>query len=412
MRIKTFPALRPTSEWAEKVASPPYDVVNSDEARALAEGRPYSFLRVVRSEIEFPPDISPYDDAVYQRAADNLARFQADGVLERAKPALYVYRLEQGDHVQVGVVTVCHVEDYDEERIKRHEKTRKAAEDDRARHVDVTDANTGPVFLTYRDDKEIDRQIAEIVATEPLYDFTSFDGVRNTLWEVRDADALSVSFAPVPATYIADGQHRAASAVRVAHSRRAANPDHSGQEEYNWFLAVLFPASQLRILAYNRCVADLNGRSAEEFLAETRTRFVVREATDARPEAPGHIRMFLDGAWWDISWEADAAADLVAGLDVSVLQDRLLAPVLAIEDPRHNTRIEFIGGVRGTDMLEERVRSGTAAVAFSLYPVTVDELMAVSDADLVMPPKSTWFEPKLKSGLVIHPLRTAPSLPQ
>ncbi len=405
MKIKPFIALRPPREMADRVASPPYDVVDTDEAREIADGNPLCFLRIVRSEIERPDLDDPYDDAVYARARENLERFKKEGYLKPAKePALYVYRLEQGDHAQTGVVTVSHIDDYDAGRIKRHEKTRKPTEDDRTRHVDTVNANTGPVFLTYRDQPAIDRLVADVVNGEPLYDFTAADGVRHTVWEVTAADEWVAGFAEVKEAYVADGHHRAASAARVARMRREADPATTGREEYNWFLTVFFPAGQLRILPYNRCVKDLNGKDGSAFLKEVRNRFSVKSADRPTPTEPGGTCMFLDGKWYEIKWERVSSDDPVARLDVSILQESLLEPVLGINDPRNNPRIEFVGGVRGTKELEKRVNSGRAAVAFSMYPVTVDQLMAVADAGRIMPPKSTWFEPKLKSGLLIHEL--------
>lgn len=406
MKIKPFIAIRPPVDMAAQVASPPYDVVDTTEARTIAEGNPYCFLRIVRPELELSDDVSPYDDSVYTRALMNYQRFRSEGALTQADgEALYVYRLQQGEHSQSGVVAVSHIDDYDSGRIKRHEKTRKPTEDDRTRHVDTVNANAGPVFLTYRDNEYIDQFVAAAEATDPLYDFVAPDGVRHTVWEVRDSAAWVEAFAEVSAAYVADGHHRAASAARVARMRRDADPHSTGKEEYNWFLTVLFPASQLRILAYNRCVKDLNGLDESAFLTAVKDKFTVTPTTDTSPQAPGSVQMYIGKQWYTVSWPADAApADPVAGLDVSVLQDNLLSPILGIDDPRNNPRIEFVGGVRGTAELERRVESGRAAVAFSLYPVTVDQLMSVADADLIMPPKSTWFEPKLKSGLLVHEL--------
>lgn len=405
MKIKPFIAVRPPKEIADQVAAPPYDVVDSDEAKDIANDNPHCFLRIVRSEIELPDGTDPYDQAVYQRASENFERFKMEGWLKSAAaPALYVYRLQQDDHQQLGVVTVCHIEDYDGGRIKRHEKTRKPTEDDRTRHVDMVNANTGPVFLTYRDQSAIDRLVSDVCQREPLYDFEAPDKVRHTVWEVTDTEEWVKGFAAIKESYVADGHHRAASAARVARMRRDADPHSTGVEEYNWFLTVLFPAGQLRILPYNRCVKDLNGLDASALLKAVRNRFNVRSAEHPEPAEPGGVCMYLDGKWYHLSWDPVSSDDPVAALDVSVLQNRLLAPVLGIDDPRNNPDIAFVGGVRGTKELEKRVNSGRAAVAFSMYPVTVDQLMAVADAGLIMPPKSTWFEPKLKSGLLVHEL--------
>ena len=406
MKIKPFIAIRPPVDKAAIVASPPYDVVDKEEARTIANDNPHCFLRIVRPELELPDNLSPYDDSVYARALENYKRFRQEGALQPAdSEAIYVYRLQQADHSQLGVVTVSHIDDYDAGRIKRHEKTRKPTEDDRTRHVDTLNANAGPVFLTYRDDPTIDQLVESAQQTSPLYDFEAADGVRHTVWEVLDTAAWVEAFAAVPAAYVADGHHRAASAARVARMRRDADPNSTGDEEYNWFLTVLFPAQQLHILPYNRCVHDLNGHDREAFLAAVQQRFSLFPADEKVPLSPGSVRMYLDGQWYSLQWDAAPLPnDPVARLDVSVLQDNLLAPVLGIDDPRNNPRIEFVGGIRGTQELERRVDSGRAAVAFSMYPVTVDQLMAVADAGLIMPPKSTWFEPKLKSGLLVHEL--------
>ncbi len=409
MKIKPFIAVRPPAHVADQVASPPYDVVDTAEARALAEGNPLSFLRIVRSEIELSESTSPYDDAVYARAAENFKQFKAKGYLETASaPAIYVYQLTHDTHQQNGVVTVSHVDDYDEGRIKRHENTRKPTEDDRTRHVQTVNANTGPVFLTYRDQAEIDALVEEVQQDTPLYRFTAPDGVTHTVWEVRHAMPFIDAFSRVPCAYVADGHHRAASAARVARMRRDQQAGPGGvdsEAEYLWFLTVFFPAQQLKILPYNRCVRDLNGHRPAAFLDAVRERFDCTRTDRKQPREPGRIGMYLDGEWYELRpKEAPPADDPVAGLDVSLLQDRLLQPVLGIDDPRNNPRIEFIGGVRGTQALETRVNDGRAAVAFSMYPVSIEQLLAVADADRIMPPKSTWFEPKLKSGLLIHEL--------
>lgn len=405
MKIKPFIAVRPPREIADQVASPPYDVVDTEEARALAGDNPCCFLRIVRSELELPEGTPPYDEAVYRKATENYERFKQEGWLKPAlEPALYLYRLQQDEHAQVGLVTVCHIDDYDAGRIKRHEKTRKPTEDDRTRHVDTVNANTGPVFLTYRDQPAIDRLATKMLDETPLYDFEAPDQVRHTVWELRETAAWVDAFKGVAQTYVADGHHRAASAARVARMRRDADPDSTGEEEYNWFLTVLFPAGQLRTLPYNRCVADLNGLEPGAFLKEVRNRFIVTEAEKPEPSVPGALCMYLDGKWYHIRWDRAPSDDPVTALDVSVLQDRLLAPLLGIDDPRNNPRIAFVGGVRGVKELERRVHEGKAAVAFSMYPVSVEQLLAVADADRIMPPKSTWFEPKLRSGLLVHEL--------
>jgi uncharacterized protein (DUF1015 family) len=404
LRIRPFQGLRPTVHLASQVACVPYDVVDRHEAGALAAGNPFSLLHVDRAEIELPPETDPYSNAVYDRALENFRRLQKDGILVRESArVIYLYQQIMGNHAQTGVAALCHIEDYASDLIKKHEKTRKDKEDDRTRLISTLSADTGPVFLTYRDDAEIYRFVNEGKRTAPLYDFTAPDGIRHTVWRIEHPEALVDGFVRVPCAYVADGHHRTASAVRVGRERRAANPHHTGNEEYNWFLAVLFPASELKILPYNRCVRDLNGRTQEAFLAElSAAGFEIRDAAESEPPAPGEVRMYLGGKWRRLAWAPEADADPIARLDVTVLQERLLAPILGIDDPRTSKRVDFIGGVRGTCELERLVNGGRAAVAFSMYPVTVDQLMGIADAGAIMPPKSTWFEPKLRSGLFIH----------
>lgn len=405
MRIKPFRAWRPPTDLVSRVASLPYDVVDIHEARRLAEGNSSCFFHVSRAEIDLPDGTDVYGDAVYRKAADSFRHLQTSGSLKQdAEPGLYIYRLIRNGQAQHGLVTVCHTGDYEADVIRKHEKTRKAPEDDRTRHISATNSHSGPVFLAYRDSAEVDRVVADTEQTPPLYDFTAADGVQHTVWRVADPQAMVAAFQRVPLAYIADGHHRAAAAARVARERREAMPGATGDEEFNWFLAVLFPAGQLRILPYNRCVKDLNGLSDEQFLAEVRKMFRVTDSASPAPVASTNVSMYFRGKWYGLSWTADPKADATARLDVSVLQDRLLAPVLGIDDPRKNSRIEFVGGIRGTGELEQRVKSGRAAVAFSMYPTTVDQLMAISDAGQTMPPKSTWFEPKLRDGLLIHTL--------
>jgi uncharacterized protein (DUF1015 family) len=404
LRIRSFQGLRPAPGLAPEVACVPYDVVDRDEAAALAAGHPHSLLHVDRAEIDLPPGIDPYSDAVYAKALENFNRLQAGGALVRETArVVYLYQQVMGAHEQTGIAALCHIEDYEADLIKKHEKTRKDKEDDRTRLIGTLSADTGPVFLTYRDQPSIDRLVAEARRETPLYDFTAPDGIRHTVWRVEHAGALVEAFGAVPCAYVADGHHRTASAVRVGRERRAANPHHNGSEEYNWFLAVLFPANQLAILPYNRCVHDLNGRTESDFLAALQAAgFTIADACEAVPPAPGEVRMFLGGKWSRVAWTPDPAADPIARLDVTVLQERLLAPILGIDDPRTSKRIDFIGGIRGTGELEARMKDGRAAVAFSMYPTTVDQLMDIADAGAIMPPKSTWFEPKLRSGLFVH----------
>lgn len=405
MRIKAFRALRPPEHKAEQVASPPYDVVSSKEARSMAEGNPLSFLHVVKPEIDLPEDTDLYRDAVYEKAAENFRALRDQGALVReSHPCLYLYAQTMKHHVQYGLVCCSHIEDYEKDVIKKHEYTRKDKEDDRTRHVATLNANAGPVFLTYRDVPEINEAVDTIKSTTPLYDFTADDGIRHTVWRISDATPLEMAFAAVPTAFVADGHHRSASAVRVGKERREANPDHTGEEEYNWYLVVLFPAGQLKILPYNRIVTDLGDMTKEQFLEELRGTFDVAEAASPAPAAAGNVSMYLDGCWYGLTWEPVESEDPVEGMDVSVLQNRLLKPILGIENPRSDPRVDFVGGIRGTGELERRVDSGDAVVAFSMYPTSVEQLMAVAEAGKVMPPKSTWFEPKLRSGLLVHTL--------
>lgn len=406
MRVQAFQGLVPAADKAARVASVPYDVVDRTEAAALAAGNPLSFLHVIRAEIDLPAGVAPYSDAVYAKAVANLGQFQRDGVLVReSAPSVYIYRQVMGNHAQTGVALTCHIEDYERDIIRKHEKTRRDKEDDRTRIAHELNAHAEPVFLTYRPEPRIDALVASITANQaPACDFVAPDGVRHQVWHVPGGANFERLFGEVPLAYVADGHHRTASAARVGAERRAANPRHTGMEGYNWFLAVLFPANQLQILPYNRTVATLNGLSEPEFLNRIRQSFAVEETGLQQPASPRSVSLYLGGKWYTLSWAADPSLDPVRSLDVSVLQDRLLAPVLGVDDPRTSDRIDFVGGIRGTAELEQRVNSGKAAVAFSLYPVTCDQLMAIADAGQIMPPKSTWFEPKLRSGLFVYPL--------
>lgn len=404
-QIYPFRALRPPAEKVAEVASVPYDVVNTAEAAALADGHEWSFLHVSRPEIDLPAGTNLYSDEVYRKAAENFAHWQESGALQRdAEPRFFVYRLTMGAHTQTGVVAAASVDEYDNDTIKKHEKTRPDKEDDRTRHIMTLRAQTGPVFLTYRGRPTIDELVAATTQTEPLYDFIAPDGVQHTVWAVADNETLQEAFQPVRRLYIADGHHRAASASRTRAALREANPEHTADDAYNTFLTVLFPAAQLQILPYNRAVKDLNGLTAEQFLARVRESFAVTETTTPAPEEGGTWSMYLGGKWYLLTRDASSTliADAVNSLDVSVLQNYLLEPILGIADPRTDKRIDFIGGIRGTAELEKLVDSGTHAVAFALYPTTIEELMRVSDINQVMPPKSTWFEPKLRDALLIH----------
>jgi uncharacterized protein (DUF1015 family) len=403
LKIRAFQGLVPATELAGRVACVPYDVVDSEEAAALASGNPHSLLHVDRAEIDCPPGTDIHSDAVYAKAVENFHHLQSSGALVRESgPCVYVYEQVMGGHAQTGVAAVCHIEDYENDLIKKHEKTRKDKEDDRTRLVGDLSANTGPIFLTYRDIPAIDELVAEARNSAPTFDITASDGVRHTVWRVSDPGSLVEAFGGVPCAYVADGHHRTASAVRVGRERRAANPNHDGTEDYNWFLAVLFPANQLQILPYNRVVHDLNGHTEESFRSAVENIFEVVGRGVATPSEPGFVCMFLGGSWVTLRCPAPSSEDPVSALDVSILQDRLLSPMLGIDDPRTSQRIEFIGGIRGTEELERRVNGGRGAVAFSMAPTTVEQLMAIADAGQIMPPKSTWFEPKLRSGFFIH----------
>ncbi len=404
MKINSFKALRPAEDMAEQVASVPYDTVNTEEAIALAEGKQWSFLRIVRPELEFPTGTDTHSDEVYAKAAENFKKFQDENILIRdEEPSIYVYRQIMGNHSQSGIVACSNIEDYENNLIKKHEKTRSEKEDDRTRHIQSLNANAGPVFLTYRKDTGIDAIVSETEKNDPLYDLTAPDGIRHTVWQVTD-NSIVEAFENVREFYIADGHHRAAAAARTGKEKRAANPEHTGDEEYNWFLTVLFPSDQLNILAYNRCVHDLNGLGEEDFLNALNDKFDIEENTDQLPTTPRQARMYLNGKWYGLSWKLTGEESPVAELDVSYLQDNLLAPLLGINDPRTSDRIDFIGGIRGPEELARLIDSGKGAVAFSMYPCLVEQMMAIADTGGIMPPKSTWFEPKLRSGLLIHTL--------
>ena len=403
LRIQAFQGLRPAPSLVSEVACVPYDVVDREESIALAAGKPHSLLHVDRAEIDLPADTDPYSDAVYARARANFLALQVDGALVReTERCVYLYQQRMGAHVQVGIAAVCHIEDYERDIIKKHEKTRRDKEDDRTRLIGTLSADTGPVFLTYRDSEAIDALVSGAQKDAPLYDFTAPDGIQHTVWRVAGGESFVEKFRDVPVAYVADGHHRTASAVRVGRERREKNPQHTGAEDYNWFLAVLFPASQLQILPYNRAVKDLNGLTKADFLDAVGRTFTVTPNAGDQPSRPGEIRMYLDGEWYGLAWQPAADADPISQLDVTGLQDRLLAPLLGIDDPRTSKRIDFIGGIRGPGELVKAVDSGKSAVAFSMYPTTVEQLMAIADANQIMPPKSTWFEPKLRSGLFIH----------
>ena len=393
--IYPFAALRPAPKAAAAVASVPYDVVNAEEARTLADGNPLSFLRVSRPEIELPPGTDPHADAVYDLAVKNFTRLKelAPLVTEGAA-SIYVYRLHMGSHVQSGVAACFSIDEYDRGLIKKHEKTRPDKEDDRTRHMLAIGAQTGPVFLTYRASVAIDEAVARAVLHDPLYDIVAPDGVRHQVWRVPAAMNQSIvdAFAALDCLYIADGHHRAASAARTRRALAAKGPG-----EHDRVLAVAFPDNQMQVLPYNRVVRDLHGLTAAEFLASMKRRLTVTDGGPATPVSKGQVAMYLGGAWHTLGLPAGAHS-----LDVDTLETTILEPVLGIHDVRTDKRIDFVGGIRGTSALEQLVNSGTFAVAFSMFPVSVDDLMRVSDAGGIMPPKSTWFEPKLRDGLLSH----------
>jgi uncharacterized protein (DUF1015 family) len=403
--IRPFAGLRPAPERAPEVVAPPYDVLNSAEARQRAVGRPWSFLHISRAEIDLPEDTDPYAAAVYVKAAENLRKMISAGVLKRdSDPCYYVYRLAMGEHVQTGLVAAASVADYDSNRIRKHEFTRPAKEDDRVRQIEALNAQTGPVLLAYRSDPAVDQLIDAVTAGVPEYDLTADDAIRHTFWVVSDQAAierLTSEFDRMEALYIADGHHRSAAASRVA-----AKLNRGPEAMSSYFLAVIFPHQQMQILDYNRVVGDLNGLSAAELLQKVAAAFAVEAQNEpVSPARAGEFGMYLDGRWYRLSIQPERVPDdPVARLDVSLLADNLLQPVLDVSDPRRDPRIDFVGGIRGLGELEKRVDSGEMAVAFSLFPTSMEDLMAVADANRVMPPKSTWFEPKLADGLVSHVL--------
>jgi uncharacterized protein (DUF1015 family) len=408
MRLHPFRALLPPPELAPRVASVPYDVVNRAEAVELARDNPYSFLHIGRSDIDLPESVDPHDPRIYAKAREALDRFKAEGILLREpEPSLYLYRQEMDGRSQTGVVGCVHIDEYEHDVIRKHEKTRQDKEDDRTRHVLTLGANAEPVFLTYRGRREIDALAEQITrAASPIYDFTAPDGVRHTVWRVPDTARFVDLFRSIPHAYVADGHHRSASAWRAGREIRARPPERRGDGEYNWFLAVLFPAKQLRILPYNRLVRDFNGLGESGVLGRVSRAGRVSATDSPVPPHRHSFSIYLPGRWYLMELD-DATIDRrdpIASLDVSLLQDRVLGPILGIGDPRTDKRIDFVGGIRGTAELERRVDSGEMAIAFSMYPTTLEQLMAVADAGQIMPPKSTWFEPKLRSGLFVHTL--------
>jgi uncharacterized protein (DUF1015 family) len=407
--VRPFNGFRPQPQYAAAVAAKPYDVLNSEEARVEAAGKPLSFLHVGKPEIDLPPGTNLYDEAVYLKGKENLQKLISDGVLrEDGTPSLYLYAQTMGNHTQYGLMGCVSVAEYLNNTIKKHELTRKDKEDDRTKHVKVTNAHTGPIFLTYHAQPIIDGIVDRVKATPPVADFVAEDGIRHQLWVIGDAKTITditQAFGHVDSLYVADGHHRSAAAARVGKEIADGNPKHRGDEEYNYFLAVLFPHNQLRIMDYNRVVKDLNGRTHEQFMETVRSQFQVKEENQqVRPTKKGELGMYLSGKWYRLNIKPEYLQnpDPVERLDVSILQKHFLAPVLGIDDPRTNKRIDFVGGIRGLGELEKRVNSGEMAVAFALFPTSIEELLAIADAGKIMPPKSTWFEPKLRDGVVVH----------
>jgi uncharacterized protein (DUF1015 family) len=405
LRINPFVAYRPLSNMASQVACPPYDVVSRAEAAAVAAGNPISFMHVIRPEIDLPADLDEHDDAVYQRGRDNLQAFIRRGVLHRDdQPRMYLYRLVMAHRTQIGLVCCSHIDDYLQGRIRKHEKTRKDKEDDRTRHVLAMNAHAEPVFLTYRDHPDVDALVLADTNDRPVIHFNAPDGITHTAWTVKRPAAYQELFRELPCSYVADGHHRTASAARAGEQRRAANPRHTGAEEYNWFLTVLFPASQLRILPYNRLVADLNGQTVAQVLPKLEALGTLTSTHEPSPDRPGVFCIYMQGIWRRLELDDSRIPldDPIGSLDVALLQQHVLTPVFGIGDPRTDKRLDFVGGIRGTGELKQRVDRGDAAVAISMHPTTIGQLLTVSDAGAIMPPKSTWFEPKLRSGLFVH----------
>lgn len=413
--IKPFRGLRPTPTLAAKVASHPYDVLNRQEAYELAKGNPYSFLHINKPEVDVDENVDIHDQSVYDMGRKNLDRFMREGTLQQdSEEMFYVYKQVMGTHEQVGLVAVASVDAYEQNHIKKHEFTRPDKEDDRVFHMDALNAQVGPVFLVYKADGEVDKLIEQVTVTTPEYDFEAEDGTHHTFWVVEDvaiAAAIETAFDSISTLYVADGHHRSAAAARVRQLHQKRNPGHSGNESYNFFLVVLFPDDQIQILDYNRVVKDLRGSSTTEFLARLETDFDIEpvDLKQAKPDKARKFGFYTDGQWYKLLANASLLAGIdnkypVQSLDISILQDSIFTPLLGIEDQRTDTRVDFVGGIRGLQELQKRVDSGLWQAAFALYPTPIESLMAIADAHEVMPPKSTWFEPKLKSGLIVHML--------
>ncbi len=409
--VRPFKGIRPAKGKASEIASPPYDVINSEEAREFVKDKPYSFLHVVKPEIDLPEDIDLYDDKVYAKGRENLDKLINDKMMIQDNvDSLYIYQQVMGDHKQTGIVACASVDDYINDIIKKHEHTREDKENDRARHVETLDANTGPVFLTYKADMELKDIIAQFIATkEPEYDFTDENNIRHILYvlsEKETIDKVLSIFDHIEYLYVADGHHRSAAAVRVAKKKREENPSYTGNEEYNYFLSVIFPDDEMMIMDYNRAVHDLNNHSVQSFTDAVKENFDIEEMhAQYKPDDLHRFGMYIDSKWYKLTAKNDIIPDdPVKSLDVSILQENVLNPLLGIENPRKDKRIDFIGGIRGLKELERLVDSGKFKVAFALYPTSISQLISVADSGKVMPPKSTWFEPKLRSGMVIHRL--------
>lgn len=409
--FKPFRALRPKPEYARDVASRPYDVLNTQEARQEAEGNKYSFLRVIKPELELPDDIDPYGANVYEHGLKNLNYLRTERIIEKdTTPSFYIYRLTMDGREQTGIVGCCHYQEYFDGHIKKHELTRTAKENDRVRHVETQNANAEPVFFSYRGLDSINQVIANATQSGPIYDFTAEDGIKHELWVIDDESSISrieTDFKSIPDLYVADGHHRTAAAARVGQQKKDNNPSHNGTEEYNFFMAVLFSDDQLKIFDYNRVVQDLNGMSTDQFKDKLYPIFEISELESAQsPSVKGVFSMYLDKKWYCLNpKEVISSENPKENLDVTLLSEKVLDPILGIQDLRKDTRIDFVGGIRGLGELERRVDSGEMEVAFALFPVSMAELLAIADAGEIMPPKTTWFEPKLRSGLFIHELQ-------
>ena len=414
--IKPFRGLRPTREKAPSVASHPYDVINREEATVIAKGNPLSFLHINKPEIDVDKSIDPFDPAVYQKGSENLQNFISDGTLRQdGKDRFYVYKQIMGSHEQIGLVAVASVEAYEKGFIKKHEFTRPDKEDDRVNHMDALGAQVGPVFLTYKADTDVNDLLNRVIISAPEYDFIADDGTQHIFWVIEDANlsaAIEAAFEKVECLYVADGHHRSAAALRVKHLYEGRNDNHLGSESYNFFLVVLFPHNQMQILDYNRIIKDLNGLREDEFVSALKEKFEVRLVTsniEAKPAKEREFGLYINGNWYCLTANAQLLTEIdendpVKNLDVSIMQEFILTPLLNIRDQRTDKRIDFVGGIRGLAELEKRVESGDWKAAITLFATSIESLMAIADANEVMPPKSTWFEPKLKSGLVVHML--------